>query len=262
MIEITIDGKKVEVEEGKNLLEACREQGIDIPTLCCHPALPPYGVCRLCLVEVIKKGWPRMVASCTYPVQDEIEVNTGTEEVLNARKMIMELLLARCPGSPKIRELADKMGVKETRFLKQDDDCILCGLCVNVCEKIIGRSAISFVYRGTKREVSTPFNEASSDCIGCGACAMVCPTGAIKIEDIENVRRMINWKTELPLAKCAHCGRHFGPVAELEILKERSGLPEDILNLCPDCRKASLPKIASSISNPEISDLVNILKTS
>jgi heterodisulfide reductase subunit A len=184
MIKVSIDGQLIEVEEGTTILEAAQKLGIYIPTLCHHPALEPYGACRLCMVEITYGGWSRLVTSCNYPIRWELEVETASEKVVKGRKMLAELLLARCPNAPKIQELAASLGVTEARFESGDELCYLCGLCVRACRELVGQSAISFVGRGAGREVGTPFIQFSDDCIACGACEFLCPTGAIKVEDV------------------------------------------------------------------------------
>jgi len=241
MVKLVIDGQEVEVEEGLSVLEAAKRVGVEIPTLCYHPAVSVYGACRICTVEVIRKGWPRLTAACTYPVQEGIEVKTNSEKVKKARKLIMEMLLARCPNVKVVQDLAREMGVKKTRFPQEDEDCILCGLCVRVCNEVIGASVIGFVNRGTERKVTTPFEIQSDTCIGCGACAVVCPTGAIKIEDIDKKRRIDTWHTELERAKCEKCGRYFFPQAMVDYVKKK-GIEkvQEFLKLCPDCRRDAL----------------------
>jgi heterodisulfide reductase subunit A len=184
MIKVIIDGREIKVEGETTILEAAEKLGIQIPTLCHHKALTPYGACRLCTVEVIRDGWSRLVTSCNYPIRGEMEVKTDSERVIKGRKMIVEMLLARCPNVEVIRNLAAEMGVEKTRFEEKDETCYLCGLCVRVCQELIGANAISFVSRGVDREVSTAFYTFSDDCIACGACAFICPTGAIKLEEI------------------------------------------------------------------------------
>ena len=184
MIEIIIDGKKIWAKEGSTILEAARMIGIYIPTWCYHEALTPYGACRLCSVEITTAaGRTRLVASCLYPAEDGLQVKTNSERVERLRKGIIELLLARCPNSDKIKDLARQMGVTEPSFILEDEECILCGLCVRVCDEISEKKLLSFVNRGTKREVAAAFYEPPEECIKCGGCAYVCPTGAIKIED-------------------------------------------------------------------------------
>ncbi len=246
MVKLTIDNKRVEVEEGTTLLEAAQKLGIEIPTLCHHPALKPYGACRVCLVEVINGSRPGLVASCTYPAEERLVARTDTERVKRARCLSIELLLARCPSSEKVREIALKLGIKKPRFKEEEEECILCGLCVRVCEEMIGKSAISFVNRGADREVTTPFKIESLECIGCGACAYLCPTGVIKIEDVIRYRKLDFWNTKLEMKKCRVCGAYFIPTAELDYLKKKIKslkeieLPEEALEVCPKCRKRIL----------------------
>jgi len=180
-IRITLDGRSVEAEEGKTILQVARGAGIEIPTLCHYQAVAPYGACRVCVVEIADPRGPRLTASCSYPVHDGLEVSTASERVLETRKVMVELLLARAPESPKVRALADQLGVADPEF-KEDEDCILCGLCVRVCEELMGVAAINFEGRGPTRKVTTPFEEFSEICIRCGACAFVCPTGARAVQ--------------------------------------------------------------------------------
>ncbi len=184
MITLTIDGQKVQVEEGTSLLEAAEDIGIKIPTLCYHKALSPYGACRLCLVEITQDSRKMIQASCLYKAEEGMMVETHSERVIRDRKIMIELLLARCPDSKEIQELADELGVKETRIKKKDNDCTLCGLCVRMCEERMGIGAISFVNRGSKREVVPPYEALSEVCQTCGACSFICPTGRIKLSQI------------------------------------------------------------------------------
>jgi len=186
LVELTIDGNNVQIAEGKTILDAARKLNIDIPTLCHHEALAPYGACRLCLVEATHGNRTRIVTSCNYPVSDGLDVRTNTERVVKLRRGVAELLLARCPDSQQIRAMAEKLGVGETRLKKSDDNCVLCGLCVRICQDVMGIGAIGFVNRGSKREVSTPFKDMSDVCASCGACAFVCPTGAITLDKIRD----------------------------------------------------------------------------
>lgn len=175
MVTFTINGIKVQAQEGWTILEAANWMGIEIPTLCYHEGLTPYGACRLCLVEVIEGNKTRLVTSCTYPVREHIVVRTDSKRVIEERKLIIELLLARCPNSKKIQDLASKYGVQKVRFKMENEDCILCGLCVRMCEEQMGAKAIGFINRGVNREVAPPFHIASEVCRGCGACMYICP---------------------------------------------------------------------------------------
>ena len=164
MVKLTIDGKPVEAKEGQNLLDVAREAGIFVPALCYHPAVTSYGACRLCLVEVRQGNRTRIVTSCCYNVREGLAVSTTSDKVVKARRGVMELLLARAPESEPLKEMAKLLGVKAGRLptvTQSQRDCILCGLCVNVCREIIGASAISFVNRGVNRIVAAPFTDAA-----------------------------------------------------------------------------------------------------
>ena len=239
MVTLTIDGQEIQAEEGAAVLEVARREGIEIPSLCYHDSVSSAGACRLCMVEVVRNKRTRLVASCQYLVEEGLVVESRSPRVQNIRKVAMELLLARCPDSRPIQDLARGMGIEATDLDPEDKDCILCGLCVRVCREIAGVSAISFVSRGSLREVAPPFGEASEDCIGCGSCAHVCPTGTIKIEDVGDTRVMHNWKTEFKLRQCKVCGSHFAPEAQLEHLSKVLDLPEEHFEACQDCRIAA-----------------------
>ncbi len=190
MLTLTVDDQQVQVEEGTTILDAAKQLDIEIPTLCYHPAIEPYSACRVCLVEIVDGDRSRLAASCSYPVEDGLVIKTNSEQVLEVRKMMIELLLARAPKAEKIQEMAAEMGITEPRFPADEkgDDCILCGLCVRACEAVVGRSVVNFVNRGDQRLVSTAFDESSEDCITCGACALVCPTECIKIEEVDQIK--------------------------------------------------------------------------
>lgn len=175
MIKLTINGLDVSVEEGTTLLEAAQFLGFPIPTLCHMDGLSPYGACRLCLVEIGEGDKAKLVTSCTYPAEEGLKVRTASERVVRARKMIIELLLASCPQSKIIQDLASQHNVRQQRFRQEYEDCILCGLCVRMCEEQMMAKAIGFRGRGETRSIGTPFDIKSEVCRLCGGCMYVCP---------------------------------------------------------------------------------------
>jgi bidirectional [NiFe] hydrogenase diaphorase subunit len=209
MISLTIDGQKVQAVEGSSILEAARENGIEIPTLCYHEALEPYGSCRLCVVELETPRGSRLVASCVYPAEEGAVVETNSEMVQESRRMTAELLLASAPHAKAIQELAARMGVQEPRVSLSDNDCILCGLCLRACSEIVGAKAISLVHRGFSKEVSPPFETGSNACIGCTTCVFICPTSAIKLEDVLSNRSVHDWASDFEARACKICGDHY-----------------------------------------------------
>jgi NADH dehydrogenase/NADH:ubiquinone oxidoreductase subunit G len=238
MVKLTIDGREVQAQEGTTILEAARENNIYIPTLCYHEEVTPYGACRLCLVEVTRNGRERLVASCLYEVAEGLKVKTNSERIASNRRMIMELLLARCPNNKAIQALARKLGVEKTSFELDDNQCMLCALCVRVCQEVVGVSAISLVNRGVDRALATPFYEPSDVCIGCGSCAYVCPVEAIRFEDIGDTRYIYwpNNKMEFKLKQCKACGNYWAPEKQLDYIIKKANLSPDAFDNCPDCR--------------------------
>jgi len=192
MVNLTIDGVKVQADEGSSILEVARFYGIEIPTLCYNAELTPYGACRLCIVEVEDGEWTRLVASCLYPVKEGISVKTHTERVIKGRKMILELLIAKCPNSKTLQDLASEIGLEQVRFKMENEDCVLCGLCVRMCAEQMGSGAIGFVGRGQKREVVTPFRIASEICRNCGACMYICPAVNLQCRGVKSPGELCN----------------------------------------------------------------------
>ena len=202
MISLTIDDKKVNVEEGATVLQAAEKLGIHIPTLCHHKSLQPYGACRLCLVEIVGKRGSWIEASCVYPAQEGLVVKTDTERVLKTRRIMLELLLARCPDSAVLKDMAQQLGVGEPRLPKQNEDCILCGLCTRVCKEKMGVGAISFINRGPSRKIAVPYDKHSPICIACGACKVVCPLEVVDLsKSTQNEPRPILSEYDMGLAR-------------------------------------------------------------
>ncbi len=175
MIKMSINRLPVSVEEGTTILEAAKSVGFPIPTLCYMEGLSPYGACRLCVVEIGEGPGSRLVSSCTYPAEEGLKVRTASTRVLKARRMILELLLASCPQSKTIQDLASAHGIRQQRFRQEYEDCILCGLCVRMCEEQMRAKAIGFRGRGENRSIGTPFDVQSETCRFCGGCMYVCP---------------------------------------------------------------------------------------
>ena len=206
---MTIDGRKVEFADEKNVLTVIRKAGIDIPTLCYHSELSTFGACRLCTVED-DRG--KTFASCSEEPRDGMVIYTNTAKLKKYRKMIIELLLAaHCrdcttcvkSGDCNLQTLAHRFGVTKVRFenykeevpldlsspsiVRDPNKCILCGNCVRVCEELQGVGVLGFAHRGSDAMVMPAFDKqiAATDCVNCGQCRVFCPTGAISIKSDE-----------------------------------------------------------------------------
>jgi NADH dehydrogenase/NADH:ubiquinone oxidoreductase subunit G len=235
-VAFSINGAQVEAPLGQSLLQAARAHGFEIPTLCHHPDLPSEGQCRLCVVEIGEGPRTRLVNACTYPVEKELKVQTHSDKVMQARRLVLELLLAQAPAAELIKELAAQHGVYETRFHIEDEEerCILCGQCVRTCKEIVGVSAISMAHRTPEKQVATPFQEASEACIGCGSCAFICPTNVIPYTEKDGVRTI--WGRNFELQPCNVCGNYIAPKAQLEHWAHLTGDPVETFLVCRDCR--------------------------
>ena len=185
MIRVTIDGRPVEVAPGTTILAAAKQVGIEIPALCHSPMVEPYGVCRVCSVEVAEGKRRRIVTACNYPLRRACEVSTRGARALRTRRLVLEMMLARWPNVKVVRDLARDAGVDGPRFAhpRRNEDphaCILCGLCVRLCHEGVWHDVLAFEGRGESRRVTMPYGEQPGTCVGCMACASVCPTGAIR----------------------------------------------------------------------------------
>ncbi len=228
-ITLTIDGKKVKGEQGDTILEVCQKNGIDVPTLCYHPALPPEGICRVCLVEV--SGQRTLQPSCVFKAAEGMEVKTHSPQVIEARRFMVELLLSDHPldcmtcemnGNCKLQGLAYELGIKETRFpavrhaypiddsnpfIERDyNKCILCRLCVRACDYMNGVEAIGVLWRGFDSKIGTALDAGLQDstCEFCGMCVEVCPTGALI--PIERQGQGREWEFRHVQTICPYCG--------------------------------------------------------
>lgn len=225
---ITINNRKVEFTNEKNLLSVIRKSGIDLPTFCYHSELSTYGACRMCVVED-ERG--RVFASCSETPRDGMVIYTNTPRLQHHRKMIIELLLAShcrdCTTCAKngvctLQKLSRQLGIQDVRFennkkqlpkdtssecvIRDPNKCILCGDCVRTCDEIQGLGILDFAFRGSKMQVTPAFNKnlSETDCVGCGQCRAVCPTGAISIkQDVEPLWKILADKNIRVVAQIA-----------------------------------------------------------
>jgi NADH-quinone oxidoreductase subunit G/NADP-reducing hydrogenase subunit HndD len=241
MCTLTIDGKRIEVPEGTTLLDAAKLAGIDIPTLCNHEDLSPRGACGICIVEIAgEKGCKR---SCMTPVAEGIQVETNTRKLREARKGILELVLATHPedclqcikhGKCELQTLAEKFEIRSPRYdtytrglpvdassvaiVRDMNKCIGCGRCVEVCNKTQTVSSIFYQGRGSETIVAPAagMTMGSSVCVNCGQCIVYCPVGALhEKEYIEEVWAAIDNPEKIVVAQIAPAvrvslGEEFG----------------------------------------------------
>jgi formate dehydrogenase alpha subunit len=263
-VELTIDGRKVRGEPGQTVLEVAEANGIHIPTLCHHPLLPASGACRMCIVDVGRKD--RLEASCTLPISDGMNVETGNERVIEARRTVLELMLSAHPadcmtceqnGRCELQDLAYELGIemedltfKPTRLGRQVDDsspaitydpdlCILCGRCVAACNEIRNHSILNYQNRGYDTVVIAGLGELliDSGCVNCGECVQVCPTGSLSEKPSRFKGRW--WELEKQTTTCPFCG--VGCTLEVytkdgEIVKVR-GAEDGVENMGSLCVK-------------------------
>jgi len=241
----------VQAIEGEMLLAVLRREKIDIPALCHHDAVEPYGACRLCMVEITKPewdGWTKMVTSCLYPVEDNLIVTTHSSQLIELRKTIIDLLLARHPNTTEIIKLATEYGITKTSYeeVPDGDDCILCGLCTRICSQM-GFNAISSVGRGHDKEIAPPLKEAPPDCTGCLACAQNCPTSFIKFTDEGTVRTI--WGKKFEILTCKECGKKTITKDFAEYLSQKQDIPMEYFELCDDCHRKYTALTMGKIAN-------------
>ena len=222
-INIKINGRDYSVESGTTILDACRQVGIKIPTLCYLEKINCIGACRVCMVEV--KGARTLVAACTYPIEREgTEIFTNTPKVIQSRKTTVELLLSdhdqKCLSCARntnceLQTLAYELGCDANRFqgaknvsekdessvcfVRDNNKCVLCRRCVAVCEKVQSVSVIGANNRGFDTQIGCAFETDIKEhaCVGCGQCVVNCPTGALtEKEEIDNVMAALSDPTK------------------------------------------------------------------
>lgn len=228
MVQVTINGVKHKVDKDITVLEACRNIGIDIPTLCYDDRLEPSAACRLCVVEL--EGKKNLMTSCSLKVAEGMVIETHSEKVMKARHDILDLLFSNHPqdcltceksGDCKLQDYCYEYGIERGSFVGEKKDypiddsnhfytydpnkCILCGRCVRVCSELQGTDAIGIQDRGFNSKVATPFDMglATSKCVSCGNCVAVCPVGALMPKRKERVR---NWEIRKVRTTCSYCG--------------------------------------------------------
>lgn len=207
---MTIDNKRIMIEDEKNVLEVIRKAGIEMPTFCYHSELSVHGACRMCIVED-DRG--KIFASCAEQPKNGMVISTNSKRVRRYRELILELLLSNhdrdcttcnITGTCDLQDLSRKLGIYQIRFddsgekkekdysspgiVRDPNKCIYCGDCVRICDEVQGIGAIDFVNRGSKMEISPAFNRdlGDVDCVHCAQCRTVCPTGAITVRDDRN----------------------------------------------------------------------------
>lgn len=237
MINVIIDDKPLEAEEGQTVMEVARANHIALPALCYHPALKPSGACRLCAVEVKgKSGRPTTMLACVLRAKDGLAVRTTGDLVARARRQAFEHLMVLAPQSDSVRELAAAWNVD---LGPRPDGCIRCRLCVRVCKEIVGPGALVM----NKHDGIQMVEPIEGRCIGCGTCVNICPTDAIRLEDKDNVRT-ISIRDEVigrhPLERCEGCGALFATSRFLEHIHDRVTPHPDLKEhhrYCPTCSK-------------------------
>lgn len=229
MVNMVVDGKNVYVPSGTSILNAARSLEIEIPNLCYDPELTVFGACRLCVVEV--EGFKNLAAACCTEAVEGMVVHTNSAPVVEARKVIIELLLANHPedcmtcqkfGNCKLADYAYLYGIRKGSFagekrnepvdtsnpcIERDmNKCILCGKCVRVCSEIQGRHITDFSSRGFGTKIATAFEMplGQSECVTCGSCVAVCPTGALTEAMMKGQGRI--WEVKKVRTTCPYCG--------------------------------------------------------
>jgi bidirectional [NiFe] hydrogenase diaphorase subunit len=234
---IYINDQGYDSGEDRTVLEAAREYGIHIPTLCFHPALKPAGACRLCAVEMTSaSGRSVVMLACILKTKPDLRIKTRSPKVIAARTKAFKRLIGMAPLSRRIREMAHQEGIA---LPPVPDGCIQCRLCIRVCKEIVGQGALRMEATENGRRVVPVPNQ----CIGCGTCANLCPTHAIRLEDEGGVRT-ISIRDEIighhPLERCEGCGKYYATPKQVQMVERRTS-PHPRLKeyhkYCPTCAK-------------------------
>ncbi|PLX70881.1 MAG: NADH-quinone oxidoreductase [Denitrovibrio sp.] len=259
MLNVKINGKEVQVAPGSTILDAAKEAGVSIPVLCHDSRLNPFGACRVCLVEQV--GMPKLMAACTTPVTDKMEIITESEKLARVRKTAIELLLINhpldCPvcykgGECGLQDLTYEVGVTKVRFdaspndtpvdhtnpfIERDiDRCVLCGRCVRICDEVVNIQAISFLNRGTDTMIGTSF-EQPWNCEYCGQCISVCPVGSLNNRVYLFKNRPWNLESEKTICGLCSCGCTVSIDYECNEVFRMNEMPEEGVNHGYMCAK-------------------------
>ena len=227
LIDIEVNNKKIQAKKGETILETLNRNGIKVPTLCRMEGFSPTGACRMCVVEV--EGKSGLIPSCSYSIEESLKIRTHSPRVIQARKMLVELLLSNHPddclycasnGNCELQDLAVELNIRERRIsgkktkanldqsspgiVRDPSKCILCGRCVRVCEEVLDVSTFDFYKRGNKTAITTSMSKDLnfSNCVNCGQCILVCPTGALyEKTNFDIVHQMLNNKDMMVVAQ-------------------------------------------------------------
>jgi predicted molibdopterin-dependent oxidoreductase YjgC len=237
MVTITIDGTTYSADADRTVLQVARQNGISIPTLCYHPALKPSGSCKLCAVAVTGRSGRQMaMLACILKVKEGLTVDTGGPVVAAARAKAFGTLLQMAPQSSRLRHMAAEQGLD---LGPPPDGCVRCRLCIRVCKEIVGAGALKM----QKIDGVNFVVPVVDRCIGCGTCANICPTGAIRVQDKDNVRSVLI-RDEIigkhPLERCEGCGHWFATSRFIDYIEHRTAPHphvKEIHTYCPNCAK-------------------------
>ncbi|MGO9614430.1 MAG: 2Fe-2S iron-sulfur cluster-binding protein [Dissulfurispiraceae bacterium] len=246
MVDIVLNGMRLRVEEGTTVLEVARSVGVEIPTLCYHKALKPYGGCRLCVVEISGLNIRKMIrSSCNLEVSEGLVIKTSSLRLDVMRKKLLALYLSLAP-KPRyfLVEMAGRYGVTESGS-KEDgiDFCTRCTLCIRVCREKIGAAALLLAKTvSPAQSVTRSIRLFSEACMGGGTCVSICPSGALSLKDDGSQRTLLLWGRPVAAFKlitCESCGRPYVTQKYFNRLHLQLSHEDgkDVKKVCPECAR-------------------------